>query len=101
MSVRIVCVTKPSGNLANSHEAIEEYGWVNEKTGKSDITKRVKMVEFLKGGGQAYVTNRQGIRAYCEVRTNQYGTEFLQTVTDGIYTDNLLSLDSCPVSQRQ
>jgi len=95
MVVRITCVDKPSGNIQNPHEAISTYGWTDESTGESKTTDRLTMVNWVKKGGVAYVKDNFGNKAQCQVRKSVTGTEFLQTVTDGKWTDNLLSLPRC------
>lgn len=95
MAVRITCVNKPSGNNQNPHEAISHYGWVNEQTGERKITPRVQMVEWVEQNGSAYVKDVYGNIAHCGVRTSIRGTKYLQTYTDGKYSDNLLSLPAC------
>lgn len=98
MAVRITCVDKPGGNLQNPHEAISQYGWLDESTGKTKISTRFQMIEFLKDGRKAYVQDVYGNKAFCQLRKSPYGTEYLQTVTDGKWSDNLLSLSSCTLN---
>ena len=95
MAVRITCVDKPSGNLQDPHEAISQYGWLDESTGEIKYSTRAQMIEYLNNGGQAYVKDGYGNQVFCMLRKNIYGTVFLQTVTDGKWTDNLLSLPRC------
>lgn len=95
MAVRITCVDKPSGDLQNPHEAISEYGWLNESTGETDVASREKMVDWVKSGGEAYVKDVWGNIIECRLRVSVNGTEFLQTVTDNKWTNNLLSLPRC------
>jgi len=96
MAVRIKCVDKPSGNIQNPHEAISQYGWINEENQETGITGRISMVNWIENeGGVAYVKDTLGNVAYCQVRTSVNGTKFLQTVTDRRWSDNLLSLLRC------
>jgi hypothetical protein len=95
MAVRITCIDKPSGNLQDPHEAISRYGWTDESTGESKVSTRVQMVDWVKNGGQAYVRDVYGNQVFCNWRKSLNGTEFLQTVTDGKWSDNLLSLPKC------
>jgi len=97
MIVRIVCINKDNGNHDNPHEAIANYGWVDDADqSNSGKASRLKMVEFLKEdeNNKAYVKNGDD-KAYCYVRENKYGTKFLQTVTDRKWDDNLLRLGEC------
>lgn len=48
MSVRIVCITKPSGYLQNPHEAISTYGWINETNNEQGKSDRLTMVDWVK-----------------------------------------------------
>ncbi len=95
MAVRITCVTKPSGNIQNPHEAISQYGWLNETTQETGVADRASMVDWVKKGNQAYVKDFSGNTAYCDARENSNGTEYLQTYSDQQWTNNLLSLPSC------
>ena len=95
MAVRITCVDKPSGNIQNPHEAISTYGWINESTGEYGRSDRYTMVDWVKKGGIAYVKDNLDNKAQCQKRMSINGTEFLQTITDGKWTDNLLSLPLC------
>jgi hypothetical protein len=96
MSVRITCINKDSGNHSNSHEAIARLGWLNESTRESGTSTRLEMVEFIeKKKGAAYVIDRLGNKAYLYVRTSVNGNKFVQTISDGKYSDNLLALPEC------
>jgi len=95
MSVRIVCINKAGGNHYDPHEAVEEYGWVNEADGKKGKNNRVSMVDWVKNKkGRAYVKDASG-EINCYVNVSTAGTEFLQTYADGRWTDNLLNLPEC------
>jgi Protein of unknown function (DUF3892) len=97
MAVRITCVSKPSGNIRDQHEAISALGWINEETGARGTSTRLEIYEFIKTqGGTAYVIDQQGNKALVGPRENAHGTRFVQTHADGIWTDDLLSLPGCP-----
>ena len=94
MAVRITCINKDNGNHNNPHEAITDFGWVNESTGASGKSTRNQMVNFLDNqNGRAYVKNGQNI-AYCYTRQGRNG-RFVQTYADNTPTDNLLQLREC------
>lgn len=95
MAVRIVCANKPSGNLHDPHEAIADYGWIEDGTNVRKISQRQDMVNWVKNGGIAYVQDSYGRRADCSVRTSARGTEFLQTYRDKVWTNDLVNLPSC------
>lgn len=95
MAVRVVCINKDNGNHENPHLAIEFFGWVNEQTNEQGKNSRDYMVNYVENGGKVYVKDSYGRVAYCEVRTSINGNKFLQTITDGVPTDNLLKLQEC------
>jgi Protein of unknown function (DUF3892) len=96
MAVRITCVSKPSGDNQDPHEAISSLGWVNEDTQAKGISTRLEIYDFIKNkGGQAYVVDRSGNKAYVGALENARGTKYVRTYADGVWTDNLLSLPSC------
>jgi len=45
---------------------------------------------------KAYVINTFGNRASVAARENSNGTKFVQTYSDKVWTNNLLSLPECP-----
>lgn len=95
MAVQIICINKDGGDHHDPHEAVSHYGWINEQNGKRGKNDRRSMVAWVKEGNQAYVKDGYGNTAYCEVRQSAHGTEFLQTVSDGRFTNNLLELPEC------
>jgi hypothetical protein len=96
MAIKITCVSKPSGDTQNPHEAISTLGWINEEDGKQSRISRVDLYNWLKfSNGVAYVKDLRGNIAYVKPRENAIGTKFVQTQADGVWTDNLLSLPSC------
>lgn len=94
MAVRIVCINKSGGDHENPHEAVSHYGWKNEITGDSNKATRLSMVAWIEEGNHAYV-GTGSIKVYCEVRQSRNGTKFLQTKSDGEWSNNLLSLPEC------
>jgi len=92
MAVQIVCADKPGGNLHNSHEAITDYGWIEDGTQKKGIWPRQKMVDWVKGGGVAYVEYPDVI---CKVLKSPHGTEYLRTKKDGVLRNDLVNLRTC------
>jgi hypothetical protein len=96
MAIRITCVSKPSGNNQNPHEAISVLGWLNEEDGQQSRIGRVDLYNWIKlKSGVAYVKDSRGNLAYVKPRENAVGTKFVQTQADGVWTDNLLSLPEC------
>ncbi|MEI6490682.1 MAG: DUF3892 domain-containing protein [bacterium] len=94
MAVRITCVDKDNGNHYNPHEAIESLGWIDESTRDKGIATLSAMVDFLEKGGNAYVSDVLGNKAYLKVMSRN-GSKYVQTYSDGKLSDNLLELDEC------
>jgi hypothetical protein len=94
MAVRVTCINKSGGNHENPHEAITDFGWINEQTGttgKSTLAEMVKFIDIDKGS--AYVKNGINV-AYCYTRQGRF-YRFVQTYSDKTPTDNLLKLLEC------
>lgn len=92
MAVKIICADKPGGNLLNPHEAISDYGWIEDGTGLSGIWDRQRMVNWVRSRGVAYVAYPNVV---CEIRVSPRGTEYLQTKADGVWGNDLVSLNNC------
>ena len=97
MAIRITCINKAGGQHYDPHAAISNLGWVNESTGKTGKSSRIEVYDWLKkdSSNQAYVLDWRGNRAFVYPRDNQYGTKFVQTFADKVWTDNLLALPEC------
>jgi len=97
VAIRITCINKAGGQHYDPHTAISDLGWVNDSTGKTGKSARQAVYDWLKQSSenQAYVIDRFGNRAYLFPRENQHGTQFVQTVRDRVWTDNLLALPEC------
>lgn len=89
--VQICGIKKDNGNHENPHEAISHYQWIDVDNSKK-LTARYEMVKWAKTSGNRAYVGQGSNRAYCQVRSNGR-IEFLQTVSDGYYSNNLLSLD--------
>jgi len=96
MAIRIICVSKPSGNNRDPHDAISVLGWENEATGQRSRITRDELYNWIKlEKGVAYVIDGGGNKAFVGTRENIYGTRYVQTYADGKWTDNLLALPNC------
>jgi hypothetical protein len=95
MAVRITCINKDNGNHDNPNEAISHFGWQNESTGKTGRATRQQMVEYIEADKGAAYVGTGASKVYCYVRTSPRGTKFLQTQSDGQWSNNLLSLPEC------
>ena len=92
MAFRITGIRKPGG-ADNPHEAISHYRWIDDGKTESKITDRMTVVGWVGDENiPAYVKDDAGDKAYCKVNVSKSGTKFLQTYSDNIWTDNLLSL---------
>ena len=73
----------------DKNENIAEVRWINpvdKKTGTS--TKKI-MVDWIRNGGQAVVSD--GTQTV-KVAVVDAPTPYIRTIADGVWTDNLLSL---------
>jgi Protein of unknown function (DUF3892) len=95
MSIRITCINKANGHHEDPHVAIEYLGWANETNGNQGKSTRLEIYNWLKEGGQAYVKDRFGNKAYLVPKVSWSGNPFVQTVADNTPTDNLLQLPEC------
>lgn len=95
MSIRVTCINKSGGYHENPHEAISNFGWSEDGTGKSGNMAREEMWTWVNDGGHAYVRDAYGNTARVRAKTNSRGTHYLQTEADGRPTDNLLNLPEC------
>ena len=95
MSVRINCINKAGGYHDDPHVAIEFLGWTNEGNGNRGKSTRLEMYNWLKEGGEAYVKDRFGNKAYLVPKLSRNGNPFVQTIADNTPTDNLLKLPEC------
>lgn len=90
MRYKIIGINKANGNHSDPHEAIRAYIYEGND-GKPHFHYRLTMVEKLESGDSAYAHHENYGDAECYVRDNGH-TKFLQTVSDGQYNNNLLSL---------
>ena len=97
VAIRITCINKAGGQHYDPHTAIATLGWMNDANGATGKSGRLQVYDWLKqsSANQAYVADRFGNRAYLYPRENSNGTKFVQTVTDRVWTDNLLALPEC------
>ena len=93
MAVRVTCINKDNGNHDNPHEAIHTFGWLNEQTGKTGKASLQEMVDYIDGGGRAFVRSNYS-EVDCYTRRGKY-RKFVQTYSDNTPTDNLLWLPEC------
>lgn len=94
MAIQIICINKLDGIFANPHEAICNFGWVNDVTNDKGYSAKLEMVEFLENDNDVYI-KRRGKTLSCSIRRNQFGVPFVQAHIEGNYTNDLLSLKAC------
>lgn len=78
----------------SGHEHIA-YLWWEDGNGKSDVWTREQMVAYIdrNGDNSVWCPDRSPTKQGAWVHTNSNGrTRYVQTVADGRWTDNLLSL---------
>ena len=97
MSIRIICISKDGGNHENPHTAIRDMHWIEESTGKQDISTREEVYDFVKATGNrsAYVKDSRGDIAFLEALVTIRGTKYVRTIPDATKADNLLKLPEC------
>ena len=94
--IQITCITKDGGNHENQHTAISRLGWVDVHSRQQGNSSRLEIYDFLKKGGQAYVTDISGRNtAYLMTAETAFGTKYVKTIPDQTKTDNLLNLPEC------
>ena len=80
------------GGTVKTHESIIAYKWQNDGSGSIGQDSKPVMVDWVDNNrGQAYVSNGHS-RATVGVVRPATGNPYLRTYTDGVWTDNLLSL---------
>jgi len=85
---RVTCIVKP--DRYSSHEHISHLGGVGWMWPVEDV------IRSIKDGSNTFFTDVGGRRADIKVRTNGH-REFVQTVSDGYWGNNLLDLNACPL----
>lgn len=91
MTLRITHIRKLNPN--DPHEAISHYG-SPKNDGTLGVYEREYLIKWLEDNKtKAYVADGAG-KVFCEIRNNGH-IKYLQTVSDGKWSDNLLSLPQC------
>lgn len=76
------------------HEHIAALGWVNPETGKTGVSTRAEIVDFIdrQGNNALYCPDQYGgAGAWVHVNSNGHA-RYPQTKADGRWTNNLLAL---------
>ena len=94
MAIQILCINKLNTSFSNPHEAICNFGWINDVTKDKGYSTKFEMVEFLENDNDVYI-KRRGETLACSLRRNPQGIPFIQAHIDGEYNNELLSLKAC------
>jgi len=92
-----VCINKPEHWMRMKRYKLWLYRWDKKTNDPVHVVSRQVMVDWAKKlGNRAYVRDEDNpsIVAFCYVN-HRGSTEFLQTYSDGRWTDNLLDLNEC------
>lgn len=85
----VTCINKPDRNSTHEHIThLGGYGW--RWTVQEVITS-------IENGTNSFYTRDGSRRADIRVRTRN-GKKYVQTYADGVWKDNLLALDTCPLA---
>lgn len=87
MSVRVTHRRMSPGGWRNEH--IIAVQWISDEDGTGNWSTREQTVEWINGGGYAYVQVQQ---SRAQVGVVQDNPPYLRTFANGIPDDNLLSL---------
>lgn len=88
MRVRFTAVHLVGGTR---HEHIGSLKAVNPATGQQFDDTRANWVAYIERGNSGFVHDAFGNEVGVYVNHNQY-TKWVQTISDGVWTDNLLAL---------
>ncbi|MCB5187509.1 DUF3892 domain-containing protein [Methylobacillus caricis] len=91
---QVTCITKP--NVNSTHESITALGGYGSN-GQSWYDTRPNVIGFIESGQHRFYTKVNNVIAWVQVVRETNKVPYLRTVADGRYTNNLLSLDQCPV----
>jgi hypothetical protein len=90
MSIRITHVRLAGGY--RDHEHITDFRWISYESGEVGESTKQVLVDWLAGGGNAYVES-PGTRVPVGVVRPEGRLAYVRTYANDRWTDNLLSLD--------
>lgn len=93
--IEITCINKANGDHENPYIAISVLGWINVSTKQSGKSSRIEMYDWVFKGGQAFVSDHKGNKAFLITAISPKGTKYVKTTPDSIISDNLLKLAEC------
>jgi len=90
--VEVTCIVKP--HPTSSHEHITHLG-----NGRSWMWTREQVIDSIERNTNSFFVrdSRSNRRADVRVVRPAGRAPYVQTVADGVYTDNLLALNQCPI----
>lgn len=93
MALQITGIRKPDPE--DPHEAISHYRWLDDTDNTVGIDEREALIKWMEINKiDAYVAD--GTRkVWCAIRENKHSTKYLQTYSDGEWSNNLLALPQC------
>lgn len=94
MAVKITCIKKDNGFHENRYTAITDLGWINEESNVKGLSTRLQIYDYIKQGGEAYVSVNNNIARLITAETPR-GVKYVKTVSDETLADNLLALPEC------
>lgn len=94
MDIRVDCINKQPRE--NTHEAIQFLGGPNPNGVGRWRMSRTEVIKWIRDGHTFYTLDAYGRRANLQIRKSASGNEYVQTVADNAWTNNLLSLPECP-----
>ena len=89
MDIRVDCINKQPRD--NTHEAIQNLGGVGPDEKRWRMTRQ-DVIKWIRDGHTFYTLDGYGHRADLQIRKSASGNEYVQTVADNTWTNNLLSL---------
>lgn len=87
-TAQVTCV-RISENRSGGHEAISHLG------GDGWLLTRAEVIAYIEAKTWDFYTKSEGKTAWLYVRTNASGGKFVQTQSDGVWSNNLLNLGRC------
>ena len=97
LAIKIICISKESGEHENPYLAISRLGWVDEfVTYKMGNCSREEMFDMILNGTSAFVYEQNSIVRYklgCAISSD--GKKYVKTQVNGSSRDRLLELNEC------
>jgi len=92
MDLRVDCINKQPRQ--NTHEAIQYLGGPHPNGGRWRGSL-AEVIAWIRQGHTFYTVDAYGRRAELRINRSASGNEYVQTVADNTWTNNLLALPEC------